>query len=84
MDAQIIFQAGNSLAVTIPKKTVSDLGWKRGKKVYIRHDPIEKTVTIAENAAAETGLTPEYFAWKEKVLNKNAKLLIKLSQFHGK
>ena len=83
MDTQTVFQAGNSLVVSIPKKVASALGWKKGQKLHIRHDPTEKTVTMGENPISETGLTPEYFAWKEQVFKQNAKLLSRLAKFSG-
>ncbi len=84
MDTQTIFQAGNSLAVTIPIKIAKELGWKKGKKLSVRQNSTDKTITIGEEFKPETGLTPEFFAWKEDVLKKNAILLTRLSKFHGK
>ena len=83
MDQQII-QAGNSLAVTIPKQIAQKLGWKKGQKIFLTEDDTSKTVTVSDNPPASDGLTPEYFKWKKDFLKKNAALLTRLAEAHGK
>ena len=83
MDNQTVFQAGNSLAVTIPKKLMEKMAWKKGKKVFVTVDQSQKTVTISETPIDATGLTPDYFRWRNSFLDKNKILLKRLSLFHG-
>lgn len=83
MDTQTVFQTGNSLAVTIPKKLSQKLGWKKGKKVYLIHDPVEETVRISTKPLADTGLTQKYFMWKKNFFQKNAALLARLAKYDG-
>lgn len=51
---QKVFQTGHSAAVTIPKKTLKELGWKLGDYVSIEVNPADKSVTIKPAVALTT------------------------------
>ncbi len=79
MDAQQIIQVGNSFAITIPKYLMEDFGWKKGNKVYVDPDKINKSFTVATRPPADDSLTKDYYIWKKDFIKKNNELLKKLA-----
>ena len=67
MLTQKLYKNGNSVAVTIPKQHLEDLKLKEGSKVFIYHDEVENTLTIAptRKRTLSPGITPEFKDWLE-------------------
>lgn len=67
MITQKIFKTGNSVAVTIPKHYLEDLGLKEGAEVVVVHDEQEQSIQIypKKKARVQSTVTPEFLKWLE-------------------
>lgn len=45
---QKVLKVGSSAAVTIPKKSLKELGWKIGDRVFVYVDPVEKKIIVTK------------------------------------
>lgn len=63
---QKILRVGSSLAVTIPKKTVKELGFRAGGTVNVHVDTVKKRVTI-EAVQKQYG---EVISWTDQFMEK--------------
>lgn len=64
--AQKILKVGSSAAVTIPKKSLEELGLKPGDKVVVEIDKKRKAVVIEPAAKVDE----ELFNWTKKFIEK--------------
>ena len=76
-----IIQAGNSLAITIPKSFAETLGWKAGEKVLVIADSESAILKIQQQEATlKSGITPEFHNWLKKFNAKYKTVLEELSK----
>ncbi len=79
MQTQIIFQAGNSDVVAIPK----NFGFKRGEKVLVeKTSDGEDIITIKKVSARkqnESASSTEFKKWLNNVLEEDAEILDELA-----
>lgn len=81
MQTQVIFQAGNSLAVVIPKHLMKDLKFQKGQKVTVDKSPDGETLVISKSQKTEkmTSLTPEFKKWLDNFMIEYKPILKKLA-----
>jgi len=82
MDYQVVFKAGNSNVVSIPKKISKELGLKPGVRVVVEKDNNNSVVVKkAENSQKTTkkASSKEFDKWLKNVLKEDEKLLDELS-----
>lgn len=63
---QKVLKVGSSAAVTIPKKSLKELGLKIGDEVRVDVNPRQKTVTIEPAAKVDR----EILDWTAKFINR--------------
>ncbi len=89
MQTQVVFQAGNSSVVAIPKHLMKDLKFKKGQKVTVDKSPDGETIMIkkadkknvkAESTKNKTSLTPEFKKWLDNFMIEYKPILKKLAQ----
>lgn len=82
MDTQTIFQAGNSLVVSIPKSLVKELGIKTGQKVQLSRiadtDKIEIIPQLKKKKPAKASKL-EFKKWLDTFLQEDGALLDELA-----
>ena len=71
-----IIKVGSSSAVTIPKKSLEELGLKEGDEVALDIDKKNKTVTIKPVFSVD----PELLAWTNQFIRKYKSALDALSR----
>lgn len=65
MLTQKLYKNGNSVAVTIPKEYLRQLGLKDGSEIIVEQDPDAGTITISRKNArkASSKISPEFLSW---------------------
>ena len=67
MYEQKLYKNGNSVAVTIPKEYLKELGLRDGSEVVVEKDPISGTITIGKKGkTVDSSLTPEFYVWLKR------------------
>lgn len=83
MPEQVVFRAGNSNVVAIPKSLGSKYGIRSGARVTVEEVPevggvIVKRVTRFSKTQ-KAGITPEFKKWLKEVLKEDAEILDELA-----
>lgn len=68
---QKVIKVGTSLAVTIPKKSIKDLGFKAGDSVNVEINSKQKTMLIK----AENAVKNEIVEWTDSFIKRYNKAL---------
>lgn len=82
MDTQTIFQAGNSLVVSIPKSLINELGIKSGQKVEVGRIPETDEIVIMTKPTKKKStraVQVEFKKWLDSFLNEDGQLLDELA-----
>lgn len=88
MQTQVVFQAGNSNVVAIPKHLMKDLNIKTGQKVFVDKSLDGEAIVIkkaikesveTETAGNKTSLTPEFKKWLDNFMIEYKPILKKLA-----
>ena len=76
---QKIIKVGNSVAVTIPVDFVREAGYKVGDVVLVEHNAVYRTLMVKPKTMTNPNLTPEFFAWLDKIGKKYEKTIKELA-----
>ena len=81
---QTVFEAGNSLVVTVPKEIVRKLNLKPGNRVVVKPS-IEDNQFIVEKPAAikparKTASEKEFINWLDQTLKEDSEILDELAK----
>ena len=79
METQVIFQAGNSIVVAIPKS----FGFKKGEKVSVEKTSDDEGVITVKKVSAKkqnpSASSTEFKKWLSNVLEEDAEILDELA-----
>ena len=80
---QRLYKNGNSVAVTIPKDLLLELGLKEGSEVVVSADLIEKKVMVSKAPPTPqdtSSLTPEFKTWLDRISSEYQDLIVELAK----
>lgn len=83
MSIQKLYRNGNSVAVTIPKEILKNMGLKEGSEVLIEPAPDDDGVVvrkISSNKKLPSSLTPEFKNWLDEVGSKYSNIIKELAK----
>jgi len=73
---QKVIRVGNSLAITIPKDFASLAKFRAGQQVAVETDAAAKMLLVkSAHQANGSSLTPEFFAWLERISSRYEKVI---------
>lgn len=84
MQEQVVFRAGNSNVVAIPKSVGDKFGIKNGAKVTVEEIPeingvLIKRLVKASRKSQSQGVTPEFKKWLKEALKEDGEILDELA-----
>lgn len=84
MQAQRVFQAGNSSVVAIPKDLMKDLKIKPGQKVFVDKSPDGAAIVIKKaaptiNKNKKSSVSAEFQKWLDTFMKENGEILDELA-----
>lgn len=77
--SQKLIKIGTSVAVTLSRKNLEDIGLKIGDKVQVDFDVKNKKVTVSPMPEAKLDVNAEVYAWTKKFIKKYKGALEELS-----
>ena len=82
MLTQKLYKNGNSVAVTIPKEYLQELGLRDGSKVMVDQDPEAGIIIISKKSAKKNSskISPEFLNWLDTFNKEYAPALKELAK----
>lgn len=78
MSTQSVYKNGNSLAVTVPKEHLGELGLESGSLVSWKKT--KKGLLLVPQDKSKSPLTPEFKRWLDEVQKKHSDLIRELAK----